>query len=61
MGCCADEFTSLHLGFFISFLFLAVLHQCYTQAFLLTSGDYSLVAVCGFLILVVSRVAKHGL
>ena len=61
VGCWADESTSLHLGFFLSFLFLAVLRHCYTQAFLLTSGDYSLVAVCGLLILVVSRVAKHGL
>lgn len=62
MGCWTDEFTSLHLDFFLFFIFGcagSLLHSGFSLA--VASGGYSLVGVRGLLILVAFHVAKHGL
>ena len=62
VGCWTDEFTSLHLDFFLFFIFGcagSLLHSGFSLV--VVSGGSSLVAVHGILILVVFHVAKHGL
>ena len=62
VGCWTDEFTSLHLDFFLYFIFGcagSLLHSGFSLV--VASGGYSLFAVRGLLILVAFHVAKHGL
>jgi len=45
------------------YLFLAVLALCYSMGFSLVvgNGDYSLITVCGLLIMVTPPIAEHRL